>query len=60
MKKELQKYFAATLCQNVPLTSLNAKKLPVVITSRYNLLKGAIFDKDVCFACAKYQTTPLG
>lgn len=60
MKKELQSYFATTLRQNVPLAAFKAKNLPLVITSRYDLLSGAIFGRNVCFACAKNQTTPLG
>lgn len=60
MRKGLQEYFASTLRQNVPLAAFKAKNLPLVITSRYDLLKGAILGQGVCFACAKYQTTPLG
>ena len=60
MKKELQAYLSATLHMDVQLTAFRSKNLPLVITSRYDLLNGIIFWKNVCFACAKYQTTPLG
>ncbi|MBQ9598140.1 MAG: hypothetical protein IJR34_07835 [Bacteroidales bacterium] len=60
MKKILHAYLTAILREDVSLAAYRAKNLPLIITSRYELLNGVIFGKNVCFACAKYQTTPLG
>ncbi len=60
MKKELQAYLSATLHMDVQLTAFRAKNLPLVIMSRYDLLNGIILGKKVCFAYARYRTTPLG
>lgn len=60
MKKKLHDYLTSALRRDVHLTAFKAKKLPLIITSRYELLAGSVLGQDVCFACAKYQTTPLG
>lgn len=59
MKNELGKYLSETLHQKVKLIGLKAN-LPFVISARYDMLQGKLFGRDVCFAFAKYRTTPFG
>ena len=47
MKKKLHDYLTSALRRDVHLTAFKAKKPPLIITSRYELLAGSVLGQDV-------------